>query len=384
MRVDVHFYGSVPMRVKGPNLPQPTERRAGNDDVVACYANLGHWAEVADRLGFDTMWLTEHHFQHEGYEVTPNLILFGVHLAGRTGRLRFGQFFNIVPQWHPLRLAEDFAMADILTGGRLVFGVGRGTVPREAETLGAIVASGDNAMSGDADRTNREMFEEAIEIIKAAWSEEQFSYAGKHFTFPPPGIPDRGATVTHLSLVPRPVHTPVEIFQPVTSPPTLVYAARAGHTGVFALGSRPYIKGNWDRFGEEAAAGGRELGPGEGRCLQLIVHAAATTAEAIEVARPSFDEHVRFLSKYGRFRNIEPGAPFDFAPSISDARRTGAMAIGSVEEVADNLGQWMETLGLGHVALFADLPGLSREQVDEQLHRLAFEVLPRLGVELPG
>src|ERR1700737_2159123 len=134
----------------GSGPPDPTDRRSSNDEVVAAYRNLCHWATEADRVGFDTMWLTEHHFQYEGYEVTPNLILLGVHLAGITERLRFGQMFNVVPQWHPLRLAEDFAMADILTGGRLVFGVGRGTVPREAQSLGAVVASGDNAMSREA------------------------------------------------------------------------------------------------------------------------------------------------------------------------------------------------------------------------------------------
>jgi len=130
LRADLHFYATVPMPDAGPGAPIPTDRRSSNDDVVACYVNLEHWAQEADRAGFDTLWLTEHHFQDEGYEVTPNLILFGVHLAGITRRLRFGQMFNIVPQWHPLRLAEDFAMADILTGGRLVFEVGRGTVPR--------------------------------------------------------------------------------------------------------------------------------------------------------------------------------------------------------------------------------------------------------------
>ncbi|MCL5973448.1 MAG: LLM class flavin-dependent oxidoreductase, partial [Actinobacteria bacterium] len=112
MRVDVHFYGSVPFPDPGAGLPLPTDRRASIDDVVAGYENLVVWATLADTLGFDTMWLTEHHFQYEGYEVTPNLILFGLHLAGLTKRLRFGQMFNIVPQWHPLRLAEDFAMAD--------------------------------------------------------------------------------------------------------------------------------------------------------------------------------------------------------------------------------------------------------------------------------
>ena len=58
------------------------------------------------------MWLTEHHFQYEGYEVLPNLIMFGVYAPPAPSNLRFGQMFNVVPQWHPLRLAEDFALAD--------------------------------------------------------------------------------------------------------------------------------------------------------------------------------------------------------------------------------------------------------------------------------
>ena len=83
--------------------------------------------------------------------------------------------FNVVPQWHPLRLAEDFAIADLITGGRMEFGVGRGTVPREAWALGTVVASGDNAMSAEHDRINREIFEEAMEVIKLAWGQERFS-----------------------------------------------------------------------------------------------------------------------------------------------------------------------------------------------------------------
>src|SRR6478735_5669466 len=232
MRVDLDFYGSAPMSDPGAGLPDPRDRRVTNEQVASAYADLCHWARTADGLGYDTMWLTEHHFQHEGYELTPNLVLFGLHLAGLTERLRFGQMFNVVPQWHPLRLAEDFAMADILTGGRMVFGVGRGTVPREAESLGTMVASGDNDMSREADRINREVFEESMEVIKLAFENERFSYLGKHLSFPPADIPDRGVTVTELTLVPRP-RGPVEIYQPISSPDTLDYAPAAGHKGVF-------------------------------------------------------------------------------------------------------------------------------------------------------
>ncbi len=379
MRFDLHFYGSVPMSDAGAGVPDPRDRRATNDDVVAAYRNLCHWAQVADGLGYNTMWLTEHHFQYEGYEVTPNLILLGVHLAGITNVIRFGQMFNVVPQWHPLRLAEDFAMADILTGGRLEFGVGRGTVPRESQTLGAVVASGDNAMSREADRINRETFEEAMEIIQMAWQQESFSFAGKHFILPPPGIPDRGSTVTSLTLVPRPLSKPVTIFQPVGSPATLEYVAKQGFVGVFAMAPYQVIKKSWDHFAEVSESYGRRLAPGAGRTLQLPVHVGKTTKEALCNARPGHDEFVKFLSPYGRFSRSFEGAPFDFRPSVEESRSNGVMAIGSIEEVIDQIGRWVDLLDLNHLVLFPDLPGLTQEQMDEQLHLLATEVLPHFG-----
>jgi len=360
VRVDVHFYGMVAMPDAGAGPPEAADRRYANSDVAttAAYGRLCHWAGTADRLGYDTMWLTEHHFQHhfqyEGYEVTPNLTLFGVHLAGITERLRFGQMFNVVSQWHPLRLAEDFAMADVLTGGRRVFGVGRGTVPREAQTLGAVVASGDNALSKEADRVNRELFEESMDIIVAAWGEERFSYSGKHFTLPPPGIPDRGATVTDLSLVPRPLHGPGEIFQPVGSPATLRYVAQKGFTGVFAMAPYGVVAEAWDRFADEAAAAGWPLAPGEGRCLQIPVH-VATSEAGRRRGRAGHDELVKFLAPYGRFAKLVEGAAFDFRPSLEQTVGCGAMAIGSVEE-----------------------------EMDDQLALLVEEGLPRIGVQPPA
>jgi alkanesulfonate monooxygenase SsuD/methylene tetrahydromethanopterin reductase-like flavin-dependent oxidoreductase (luciferase family) len=382
MRVDLDVYGSAPMADPGAGLPDPRDRRVANEQVAQAYADLCHWARTADRLGYDTMWLTEHHFQHEGYELTPNLVLFGLHLAGITERLRFGQMFNVVPQWHPLRLAEDYAMADILSGGRMQFGVGRGTVPREAQSLGAVVASGDNQMSRDADALNREIFEESMEVILAAWRDERFSFHGRHFSFPPEGIPDRGGVVETLTLVPRPTSGMPEVFQPVTSPNTSTYVARQGFTGVFANAAPSIQQQRWDTFAEECASFGHELDPGERRCLQMIVHCAPTTEEALRVGGPSHDEYVKFLSPYGRFRFMAEGAPFDYRPTLEQTRADGVWAIGSYEEVADHIGGWVERLGLRHLVLFPELPGLGRERVDEQLHALAEEVLPRLGVSL--
>ncbi len=385
MDVDVHFYCSVPMPDAGAGEPAPVDRRYGNDDVIACYENLEHWAVTADELGYGTMWLTEHHFQYEGYEVVPNLIQMGQHLASLTGRIKFGQAFNVVPQWHPLRLAEDFAMADVLTRGRMVFGVGRGTVPRESETLGGVVASGDNAMAEQQDLLNRELFEEAMEVIRAAWGNETFSHTGKHFVFPPPGIPDRGSTVQNLTLIPKPRNFPEvpPIYQPATSPATIDYVARVGHIGIFTSGPLERVARSWDLFAELAAGHGRELAPGEGRAYHTNIHVGRTTAEAIAGARPGHDEYVKFLSPYGRFAHY-PGddVPFDHRPSVEETMAAETMAIGSVEQVADQLGRFADRLDLNHLLLFPDFPGLTREQMDEQMHLIATEVMPRLGVDM--
>jgi alkanesulfonate monooxygenase SsuD/methylene tetrahydromethanopterin reductase-like flavin-dependent oxidoreductase (luciferase family) len=327
------------------------------------------------------MWLTEHHFQHEGYEVVPNLVQFGMALALRTIRMKQGQMFNVVPQWHPLRLAEDFAMADILTGGRMVFGVGRGTVPREAESLGSMVASGDNEMSREADRVNREQFEEAMEVIKLAWSQERFSYSGKHYNFPPLGIPDRGATVTDLSLVPRPTRE-VEIYQPITSPDTMAYAPAAGHKGVYWQHPPATLKRKWDDYAEVAAAAGREVAPGAERALVLNVHIGATREAAMAAVRDPHDEFCRFLAPYGRFRGyLGPDGgppPFDFQPTLEDSMDQQIMAVGSVDDVVDVIGMYRDLVDLKHLVIFPDFPGLTRSLMDEQLHLMAEEVMPRL------
>jgi alkanesulfonate monooxygenase SsuD/methylene tetrahydromethanopterin reductase-like flavin-dependent oxidoreductase (luciferase family) len=381
MRTDLHFYATTPMPDAGAGAPAPPDRRATNDEVISTYESLCGWAKLADDLGYDTLWLTEHHFQHEGYEVTPNLILFGLHLAGMTKRLRQGQAFNVVPQWHPLRLAEDFATADILSGGRMVFGVGRGTVPRESQTLGAVVASGDNAMSKELDALNRERFEEAMEVIRLAWTQERFSFHGKHFDYPPPGIPDRGRDVEELTLIPRPTR-PIEIYQPVGSPRTLTYVAQKGYHGLFALASPPKMKRAWDLFADEAAKVGRQLAPGEGRCMQLMVHVGSTTEKAMARVRGGHDEYVKFLSPYGRFGQYADDLPFGYTPTLEETQAARAMAIGSVEDVVAVLGEFRDVLDLQHVLLFPEFPGLTREEIDEQLVLLAEEVMPRLGVQL--
>lgn len=380
MRVDSNFFCTVQMPDAGK--VGPTERRYDNRAVVECYENLVAYAKAADRLGYDTMWLTEHHFQYEGYEVLPNLVLFGLHCANQTREVRLGQMFNVVPQWHPLRLAEDFAIADIATGGRMEFGVGRGTVPREAWTLGTVVASGDNAMSAEHDRINREQFEESMEVIKLAWYNERFSYRGKHFVYPPDEIPDRGTYVHDLTLVPRPLRR-IDIHQPVTSPETIEYVPRAGHKAVYWLQNAESQKRKWDRYAEIREEMGEPVGPGEDRCLVLNIHVARTREHAVRRAGPGHQEFSNFLGPYGRFSSYRHAdgskVPFDHKPTVEDSTREKIQIVGSVDDAVDMLGFWRDLLDLKHVCFFFEYPGLTRDEMIEQMHVVAEEVFPRLG-----
>jgi len=382
MRVDTNFFCTVPMPDAGDDSITPTSRRYDNDAVIECYRNLVEWARTADSLGFDTMWLTEHHFQYEGYEVLPNLILFGQHLASQTKSLRLGQMFNVVPQWNPLRLAEDFAIADIITGGRMEFGVGRGTVPREAWPLGTVVASGDNDMSAEHDKINRQIFEESLEIIKRAGTNERFSFKGEHFTLPAEDIPDRGSNVDDLTLIPRPQRS-IDIFQPVTSPETIEYVPRAGHKAVYWLQNADSQLDKWNKFAKIRDDMGKPVAPGDDRCLVLNVHVGKTREAAMKKGKPGHDEFCRFLAPYGRFssyRNPDGSkVAFDHCPTVQESIDQKIQAIGSVDDVVDTIGFWRDLLDLKHLIIFFDFPGLTRQEMKDQLHMVAEEVMPKLG-----
>jgi alkanesulfonate monooxygenase SsuD/methylene tetrahydromethanopterin reductase-like flavin-dependent oxidoreductase (luciferase family) len=153
------------MNDAGAGPPAPVDRRYGQSAVWYAQERMLDMGIRADALGYDIFWLTEHHFQYEGYEVIGNAILFGAFLAERTRRIKIGALFNIVPNWHPLRLAEDFATLHNFSKGRAILGVGRGTVPRETLPLSngqVSIGSFDNPDSAAADRVNREVFEESM------------------------------------------------------------------------------------------------------------------------------------------------------------------------------------------------------------------------------
>ncbi|HSL56260.1 MAG TPA: LLM class flavin-dependent oxidoreductase [Acidimicrobiales bacterium] len=382
MRTGVFCFGGVEMDDASAGPPAPTDRRYTQKEMWHAAERMLDVGVHAERCGFDSYWLTEHHFQYEGYEVVPNGILFGAILSQRTSRLRIGTMFNIVGQWHPLKLAEDFATLHNISGGRGILGVGRGTVPREAQSLGTQIGSFDNPDKAAADDLNRRQFDEAMEVVLAAFENEQFSYKGEIYEFPPPGIPDRGGFVETLTLVPRPLY-PYEIWQAVTSPPTLELVPKKGWGAVFWLQHHSFIKRFWERYEEIHTEHHGALEQGEKRMLVLNVRIEDTHEAAVASARDGHDEFWKFLGPYGWSRGYmgeggKPAAP-GLIPTLEQSIENKTWIVGTPDEVAEGIAFYRDELGLENLTLFPNFPGDTYTTTEEQMSRYAEQVAPLLG-----
>ena len=356
------------------------DRFYSNDRLITVFDKTEAMCTLMDDLGYDVFWMAEHHFQPEGYECIPNILQLSVHLAHLTKQIKFGCGFNIAPMWHPLRMAEDFATADILTGGRVIFGVGRGYHTREVEAFGAPM------MDADA---NRDLFEEQVEVMYKSFNNESFSHHGKHYTIPPE-VPYRGYTLKEITLVPRPVNLPVECWQPIVSASDrgLNFMAKYGIKGIIGGGAAPggaseKVVRRWQ---EVQADHGNETELGGDLILGISCFIADSEEEAIRQAKPFYEENMKMFAPLGFVRGLtddqmdalaDPArAPYADLPTLEDAVKSGSWLVGRPEKIIEQMEEieryWP---GLDHVNM--GLPvGTPQKILLEQLEAFGKEVMP--------
>lgn len=372
-KFSVLYVGQIELDNIGLDGTPADERNYSNERIAQAYWTARDIAQTMDDLDYDCLWMAEHHFQREGYEVFPNLILLSTWLATQTKRLKFGCGFNVLPIWHPVRLAEDYAFADIVTGGRVVMGVGRGYHTREVETLGAPLL--DTA-------ANKELFEEQMEVLLKCFNEDAFSHQGKHYTIPAQ-VPYRGYDLKDVTCIPRPVNTPVEIWQAIASGKSIPYMAQHGIKGMVTLNGEQILDQIFHAYQDSAGAAGRDLRLGEDLCWGVGLYLADSQAEAIRLLEPAHDERFKWFAPFGFVRYADeqgrvwgtPGAPAGM-PTLEEGVRQKAWLCGPPNEVIATIKEIEARYpGLEHMMIhWAE--GIPPEEFKEQLRRFSLDVMP--------
>ncbi len=376
------FAGHVDLDNIGLDGTPVNDRFLPDDYLATVFDKTEAIVKLMDRVGYNTFWAAEHRFQREGYECIPNLLMLFVHLSHITKNLKFGCGFNIAPMWHPLRLAEDFAVADHLTDGRIIFGVGRGYHSRENETLGAPSTAIDDA-------TNRDLFEDQVEIIFKAFNNRSFSHHSEYYQIPP-RVPYRGYELEEITLVPRPKTIPVETWQPIVSGSQrqLDFMAKYGMKGIIgggaaAGGATGRVMEAWR---DTQARAGRDVELGADLAIGYTIHIAETEEKAIEEATPFFEENLKMFAPLG----FVAGLSEDQIAAAADLHRARSAGLPTLRQAVD-AGAWLcgpaELITEKLMAVQERYPGLESVNVQqvigtpqsvilEQLDAFASEVMP--------
>jgi alkanesulfonate monooxygenase SsuD/methylene tetrahydromethanopterin reductase-like flavin-dependent oxidoreductase (luciferase family) len=310
-------------------------------------------AVLAETLGFDSVWLGEHHFC-DYVLASPPVVLAAI--AARTSRVRLGTGVTLVANLDPVRVAEDYATVDAIADGRVELVAGRGILVDTYEAF------------GQKPDESRERFRENVELLRRLWSETSVTWSGRF-----------RAPLDAVTLEPRPVqkpHPPIWIGGG-SSLHSVDLAAELGLPLMLpsvlapALDFAPAVARYRRRF---AAAGHDPAAARIGCCHH--VHVAPTSQEAREGWRPYYLNYLRFVDRiWTRRELIHPKAKVDLD---YDRLLAGVAICGSPAEVVDRIAAARETLGLDlHLAMF-DLGGLPPARVARAMELFAAEVAPQL------
>ncbi|HEX3863341.1 MAG TPA: LLM class flavin-dependent oxidoreductase [Stellaceae bacterium] len=330
-------------------------QKPGQSDADA-FETAFQQAEAADRWGLDGFWLAEIHQQTERSVLSAPLNV-ATAIACRTKRIKVGTAVQVLPLTHPLRLAEETATVDQISGGRLMLGVGRSGNPRSYRAYGVPYEE------------SRERFYETLDILVKAWTEDQFSYQGKFHSF------------DNARAVPRPMqrpHPPIRIAG--ASEDTFPMLGTLGFPLFVSVrsgslkGLAPDLKVYRDAYKEAGH-------PGRGDVhLRLSVHVSDTDQKAFDEAEPSIMEGYKTYAT-----RIEGSPNRRRRAELEDVRTTTYQAIlrekvivGGPERVADQIMELRDELGIDGVLV--ELNFGSKIPSDMMMHSLQLlceKVMPR-------
>lgn len=321
------------------------------------YAKWLEQIDAAESLGFDSLWVTEHHFRHFGGQMpSPSLILAAA--AQRTKKMRLGAAVSLLPMHNPLRIAEEFAMVDQLSQGRVCFGAGRGMHPDEYQVFGQDYATAQTRLP------------EALDIVMRAWSGEEFAWQSEHYQFP------------KLRVYPQPYqqpHPPIYVTAN-RDPESFAMIGKRGHH----LMTLPWIASNEEQAPrvEWYKAALRDAG-------HSVDDKEVFTMYPIYVGDSDDSAKAEVVDSWHRWRSFAlaatgalPGtAAFETrSPHLSyDAMARDSRGVfGGPESCLGILKRIVDVVGTTHIGLTFHFGGLSQDKALKSMERFAKIVMPAL------
>jgi alkanesulfonate monooxygenase SsuD/methylene tetrahydromethanopterin reductase-like flavin-dependent oxidoreductase (luciferase family) len=333
----------------------------GLDHVQSYHRQIDEIA-LADELGFEHYWLYEHHITPGSPMPSPNLMIAAA--ARETQRIRLGTLVNVLPYRHPLMLAEELAMLDVLTNGRVDCGIGRGIKPLEFRAFGQ-----DQELS-------REAFLECLEVMKLVWSDQPFTHKGKYYTC-------EKQTPLSPPLVQKP-HPP--LYVSAQSPQSIRWAASQD----MPFGQIDALVDEAKRDLELYRAVQAEHGfaPAPRLFLNREIHVAETDAEAIRAAKPYLIRQWEMWNRYTQFALAgempdsydlwRKHAPRLYALTFEEIAELGLTLIGSPETVLRRILDQEAELDLAMMAFGFRFGGMQFEMAERSMRLFAAAVMPEL------
>ena len=348
--------------------------------------NLRQQTILAEELGFEAMWLGEHHFGPYGVGDIPNPILLGADLAARTSRIRIGQMANIAPWWHPIRLAEDLAILDNMTRGRIEVGFGRGIWPYEGPQFHPHA-------DPRLDRENRELFRETVEIVRKVWADEYFSHQGANYTFPAentvfshPSYPPNpawqdGERVTRLRVTPRPYQKPhPPLWMTVSTDRSVSTAAEMGLKACYWQPPPLRIRQRMELYAEvRSKLEGRSFTLGEDQAVMRSTYVASSMEEARRDAEAGIMSAFIFNDPF-RGRQVFTNPDEELSPDVNldwDFLQPRTLLVGSPDNVAEQVQELREVCNLDYLLVEFAHAGIPLRKTLQNLENFATRVMPR-------
>ena len=366
---------------------KPYTEILSNAQDIALYCDKNNW---------NSIWFTEHHFNHEGMESTPNPLMICTDIAAKTKQIRLGQACNVITFWNPIRLAEDVAVLDHLSRGRVEVGIGRGVYGREAVHMNI------EADLKDQEK-NKRLFQETLSIMKKAWTEKFFSHKGEFYTYPSPNFvwqhdmspPDKDFIdlktneIKKISVVPKPHQKPhPTLWQVVDSTGSIEWAAKNGINCIMWIPTVKTLKKRFEIYkNAKSEAEKRDVPMGEGISLVRDMFVAESMEEAKKLAGEQMVNYMRWVCHWrGLGNHMDPDEELPKTKGKLDLLNYDFlhkrnMLFGTPDYVIEKIKELQSELNLQNLQVWSNMPGVKHEDAMRSIKLFNDEVIPKISLD---